>query len=149
MEIIGKQLMLVVISQILDIKQCISTGRKPRQHVPLLYGIWLLSHGQTMKIQISQHIWSGSTLFTFDSLAYIWPSSNQCRSWSDGMDVMTYMDLHYSHMWKKYMWSKGQISQCKANKPTKITQNKQTEPRFRPDSITTVPCILSTSPAVT
>jgi hypothetical protein len=36
----------------------------------------------------------------FESLGYFWPKYDQCRSRSDGADVMANLDLHWSHMHK-------------------------------------------------
>jgi hypothetical protein len=47
-------------------------------------------------IQIIWHIcaiWSVSILI-FDSLGYFWPKSEQCRTWSDGMYVLAYLNIH-------------------------------------------------------
>jgi hypothetical protein len=55
----------------------------------------------TLAIYFFLHIYMWSDHCSlFDLLGYFWPKSKQCRSWSDGMDGPTDLDLHCLHIQK-------------------------------------------------
>jgi hypothetical protein len=85
-----------------------------------LYSIYTIFYG------ICQQYWSRAASTSVQSdhdihrmlidSSHFWPSSEQCRSWSDGTDVLADLDLHCLHVIKLYIWRKVLII---------ITQNIQ------------------------